>query len=266
MKITEKAKNLIDTIKLHLNNEHLHDDISYVAFLLSLIPLPGFQQSTQIIDRISSNRALKIRLDDIWKSIKETNNKVSEIESNYERFQEIGGTVNYNQDIKEQVEHFVNEIIEDLRESSGSEWVMETENWSYQEVLNSIVEADFAGIIAKDNSTNVIENTEIKAKKTHLHASGKSRNFVDKTKFTSSSGSVGMEGMSTEGDITVQGSGIGFGKGGGSLIFGGNPNLVYGNCPHCNERIQVDKRKLSGYSQIQCPNPSCGRTMRFSIN
>jgi len=266
MKITEKARNIIDSIKLHMQNEHMHDDISYVAFLLSLIPIPGFQQCNQIIDRVSNNKALKIRLDDIWNSIRETNEKVSEIENNYERLQEIGGTVNYNQGIKEQVEQLVSEIIEDLKSTSGSEWIMETEDWSYQEVLNSIVEADFAVIIAKDNSTNVIENTEIKAKKTHLHASGKSKNFIDKTKFTSSSGSVGMEGISTEGDITVQGSGIGFGSGGGALIFGGNPNLVSGNCPHCNEKIQVDKRKLSGYSEVKCPNASCGRTIKFTIN
>jgi hypothetical protein len=265
MKIVEKAKELLSTVKIHLQNENLHDDVSYTAFLLSLIPIPGVQQCNQLIDRISSNKALKIRLDDIWNAINETNGNVSEITDELEKLHEIGGTVSYNKDLKTKVEQFVSEIIEDLNSDDTSEWIMETENWSYQEVLNSIVEADFAGIIAKDNSINVVENTEIKAKRTHLHASGKSKNFVNKTKFSSSQGSVGMDGISTQGNIIVEGSGVGFGDG-GALIFGGNPNLVSGECPFCKTKIEVDKRKLAGFSSIVCPNNSCGQTMPFKTN
>jgi len=267
MKIIQKAKEIVETIKIHMQNEHIHDDISYNAFLLSLLPIPGFQQCNQIIDRISSNQAMKIRLDDIWKSINETNEKVSQIEDDIEKVHEIGGTVNFNQTLKEKVEELVNDIIKDLNSGDfiNSEWIMETENWSYQEVLNSIVEADFAGIIAKNNSTNVIEGSEIKAKKTHLHASDKSKNFIDNTKFSSSKGSVGMNGITTQGDITVEGSGIGFGNG-GAIIFGGNPNIVSGKCPFCNTDIKIDKRELTGYTSVKCPNPACGKVMKFTIN
>ncbi|MFC2118155.1 hypothetical protein ACFLSY_05900 [Bacteroidota bacterium] len=265
MKIIEKAKELLGTVNIHLKNENLHDDVSYIAFLLSLLPIPGIQQGSQIIDRISSNEALRIRLDDIWTAINDTNENVSQINDEIEKLQEIGGTVNCDNGLKEQVEQFIAEIIKDIETDDKSEWIMETENWSYQEVLNSIVEADFAGIIAKDNSVNVVENTEIKAKKTHLHASGNSKNFVDKTKFSSSKGSVGMEGISTQGNIIVEGSGIGFGDG-GALIFGGNPNIVSGNCPFCNAKIEIDKRQLAGYESIKCPNSLCGKTVPFKIN
>lgn len=266
MNVTKKAKEIFQVTKQHFQeNEHLHDDIGYTAFLLSLLPIPFFKEVNQILDRISADKSLKIKFDEIWENILATNSKVSEIEDELEKLQEIGGTVNYNADIKNEVEELVKEIISNLEEDSETEWVMETENWSYQEVLNSIVEADFTGIIAKNNSTNVVENTEIKSKKTHLHASGNSQNFVDKTKFTGDKGSVGMDGITTKGNITVEGSGIGLGSG-SAIIFGGNPNLVSGNCPFCNIKIQVDKRKLRGYSKIKCPNTSCGKEVNFTIS
>jgi len=165
MKILEKTKELLDIVKIHLTNEHLHDDVSYTAFILSLLPIPVFQQCNQIIDRISSNKALKIRLDEIWTEINSTNDKVSQINVDIEKLQEIGGTVNYNKNLKVQVEKLVSEIIKDLKSDNDSEWIMETENWSYQEVLNSIIETDFVAIIAKDNSVNMVKNTEIKTKK-----------------------------------------------------------------------------------------------------
>lgn len=265
MKIVEKAKELIQTVKIHLKNEHLQDDVSYTSFWLSLLPIPGFQQVNQIIDRISSNKTLKIRLEDIWNEINSTNDKIASIDDEIEKLQEIGGTINYNKALSEQVEKIVAEIIEDLNTDDGTEWIMETESWSYQEVLNSFVEADFAAIIAKNNSTNVVENTEIKAKKTHLQAKDGSKNFIDKTKFSNSEGSVGMDGITTQGDISVQGSSVGFGAG-GALIFGGNPNLVSGNCPFCNTKVEIDKRKLVGYTSVLCPNPACARTLNFTIN
>ncbi|WP_143150560.1 hypothetical protein [Arenibacter nanhaiticus] len=98
-----------------------------------------------------------------------------------------------------------------------------------------------------------------------MHASGNSKNYVNKTTFSSSKRSVGMEGISTQGNIMVEESGIGFGEG-SSLFFGGNPNLVSGNCPYCNTKIEVDKRQLAGYTSVKCPNPICGRILNFTIN
>jgi len=262
MNIIERTKELIQTVKIHLKNEHLHEDVSYTSFWLSLLPIPGFLQLNQVISRVSSDKALKIRLENIWSEIKATNDTIENIENDVEKLKEIGGTVNFNKKLKEQVENIVSDITENLKSDTETEWVMETENWSYQEVLNSFVETDFAAIIAKNNSTNVIENTEIKSKKTHLHAKDGSKNFIDNTKFSSPSGNVGMDGITTKGNITVQGSSIGLGAG-SSLNFGGNPNLVSANCPFCLTKIEVDKRKLIGYSSLKCPNLSCGKTLNF---
>jgi hypothetical protein len=261
MNIKDKAKQFVEVIKIHLQNEHLTDDFSYYSFLLSLLPIPGVQQAGQAVDRIFANKSLKNRLDNIWNEINIANNRISTIEDEFLRFQEIAGTIKYNRNLDDQINEVTQTIISELQEQT--EWVLETENWSYQSILNSIVEADFAQIIARNNSVNTIENTEIKAKKTHLHASNNSQNFVDKTKFSSNEGGVEMNGISTQGNVIVEGSGIGFGEG-SALIFGGNPNLVSGNCPSCQTMLQVDKRQLNGYSQIQCDN--CKRTMPFTVS
>ncbi len=78
-------------------------------------------------------------------------------------------------------------------------------------------------------------------------------------------GSVGMDGITTKGDIEVKDSSIGFGAG-SSLVFGSNPNIISGNCPFCNKKIEIDKRQLTGHSMIKCPNRMSGREMLFSIN
>ena len=49
-----------------------------------------------------------------------------------------------------------------------------------------------------------------------------------------------------------------------AIIFGGNPYLISGNCPFCKTMLQVDKRQITGFSQIQCHN--CKKVMPFDIN
>lgn len=261
MNIIDKAKQFVETVKIHLQNEHLTDDFSYYAFILSLLPIPGVQQVGQTVDRIFANQSLKNRLDSIWSEINSANDRISTIEDEFLKLHEIAATIKYNKNLNEQLGDVTQTIVAELQEQTT--WIVETEGWSYQSILNSIVEADFAQIIARNNSVNTIENSEIKAKKTHLHASNKSQNFVDKTKFTSPKGGVEMNGISTQGNIIVEGSGIGFGEG-SAIIFGGNPNLVSGKCPFCQSMLQVDKRQLAGYSQIQCHN--CKHTMTFTIS
>lgn len=261
MNIIEKSKQFIEVVKIHLQNENMTDDFSYYAFILSLLPIPGFQQVSQTVDRIFANKSLKSRLDYIWSEINLTNEKISTIEDELLRLQEIAGTVKYNNNLDDQLNKVTKFIISELHDQT--EWVVESENWSYQSILNSIIEADFAQIIARNNSINTVENSEIKAKKTLLHASNNSHNYINKTKFSSNEGNVEMNGISTQGNINVEGSGIGFGEG-GSLFFVGNPNLVSGNCPFCQTLLQIDKKQLSRYSQIQCHK--CKNTMPFTIN
>lgn len=260
MGIIERAKEYLEVVKIHLSNQHLTDDVSYYAFLVSLLPIPGVQQVGQVVDRIFTNMSLKTVLDSIWDEINLTNKNISSIQNEVERLQEIAGTVKYNKNIDEKIAQIITLLLSDLENST--EWVLKTENWSYQSVLNSIVETDFAQIVSRNNSVNIVENSEIRANRTHLHASDHSRNFFDKTKFINNHGSIGMDGISTNGNLFVQGNSIGFGEG-SSIIFGGNPNLKRGYCPFCQSPIEIDIRQLVGYTQLQCPN--CKKIMPFDI-
>jgi len=260
MTLVERAKQSLELVKNYFKEGYPSEEVCYYAFVISLLPVPGLQQGGRILDRIISNKSLKTKLDEVWEEIKNINGQISTVTTEIEKFNEIVGTINRTQAVSEKLKEITSSIVADLKQNT--EWIIETENWSYQEVLNSFVEADSAQIIARNNSTNTIENSEIKAKKTHLHASDHSKNFVDNTKFTGQAGGVEMRGISTEGNIFVEGSGIGFGPN-SSIIFGGNPNLVKGNCPFCGTHIEVDKRKLVGFSKIQCP--SCKKEMPFNL-
>lgn len=259
-------KEIIDWLKLNYSeNEYVSEDLAYTAFLVSLIPVPGIQQTGQILDRIFSKKSLEIQIKDVWTSIRSIEESLEAVSEDVEKVKEIASIVNSQGELKERVEKIIQESIADIKEDKDSEWILETENWSYQEVLNSIVHADTAKIVTRNNSSNVLEDTEIRAKRTHLHASYNSRNFLNRTNFTSPGGSVGMQGISTQGNIFIEGSSVGFGEN-SALIFGGNPNLVKGNCPFCGMTIELDKRQLVGHTQIQCPNPVCQRILPFTIN
>jgi len=257
MNIFENIKENIRFLKGNITeNEYLYEDISYSAFILSLSPIPGPQQLGQIVDRISTNKILKIKFGDIWKKIKEANENILNIENELEKIKEIGVVINSKSELNEMVKG----LIEDINQ--GSEFSIETKDWSYQEVINSIIEADLVRITAANNSTNVVEDSEIKSRKAKLTASDGSRNFFNNTNFTGTQGSVGMNGISTIGDVEVTESSVGL-KSGSAIVFGANPNIISGTCS-CGHKVEVDKRNLVGYTQIQCPN--CKTTMPFSIN
>ena len=261
MNITEKIQTIYYNLKTYCSDKSLHEDVSYLAFLVSLLPIPGVQQSAQVVDRIMSSKTLKKDFDELWDLINHTNKTISAITDDLEKLKETALTIQHNSELNSHLENLLNSIVAKFHENT--EWIMETENWSYQELLNSTVEADFAAVISRNQSTNVVEQTEIKAEKTHLHASDGSKNFFDNTRFIGQKGSVAMQGITTKGDIIVQDSGVGF-HAGGALIFGGNPNIVRGNCPLCGTKVQADKRELIKYQYVQCPG--CKRNLPFNID
>lgn len=259
MKIDEKIKGIFDALKIQRIDKAIHVDLSYCAFLISLLPIPGIQQSAQIIDRITSNKNLNDRFNNVWEEIKIVNSKLDQIADEFEKFQEIAGAVKYNLNLNNNFEKLITETI-NLLDEPDSEFTVLTEHWSYQEILNSIIDVDYAQIIALSGSTNVIENTEFNAKKTLLRSSNNSKNYVDNTSFKGKKGSVRMNGITTQGNIVIKGSGIGM-RGGSTIIFGGNPNILTGECSICTQTIQVDKRQLVGFSRIQCPH--CKALLNF---
>ncbi|PSU50124.1 hypothetical protein C9J12_05115 [Photobacterium frigidiphilum] len=228
-----------------------------LGFCLSMLPIPVIQQAGLALDRHLSDKDLDRELTEIWEKIAEVNEKVNSVDTLEESIAEIAKTVAENEALQKECEKL--SYILGAKESIFS---VETDDHSYQELVRTVIEASRVRISATNASANVIEDTNVHSANTHLHASGGSSNFVDRTNFTDGSRTVGMQGISTQGDIHVSGNSVGFGNG-GALLFGGNPNLISGRCPSCQNKIELDKRSLAGYSSIQCPH--CKNVFPFNI-
>jgi len=191
------------------------------------------------------DKAFETRLEELWAEIAAANELVSKVGSLEEAIQEIAKTIESSPELEAKTNQFISSL-----SSAQKEFSVLTENQSYQELRNSIINADISAFVATSGSTNIIQNSTVNSEKTHLHATDNSQNYVDGTTFRGGGGAVSMQGITTQGPISVQGSGIDFGAG-GSISFGGNPNQVSGNCPSCNELLHLDKRELATYTQVK---------------
>lgn len=236
----------------------IQEPFRFLGFCLSMLPIPVIQAAGQALDRHLGDKAFQKDLAEIWDAIKEVNDVVAQVTTMEEAIKVIAETVDKDKALLNEAERFSRAL-----GCRQSEFSMLTEQASYQELVHSLVVADVAQIIAIGHSTNVVEGTKFQASSTHLHAHDNSQNFVHRTTFSDGGCSVRMDGITTKGDIFVEGNSVGFGPG-GSLIFGGNPNLVSGECPLCRGSVEVDRRQLTGYSHVQCPH--CGGRLPFSIS
>jgi hypothetical protein len=224
----------------------IKEPLRFLGFCLSMLPVPGIQQAGAALDRHLGDKAFEAELEVLWAEISAANELVGQVATLEEAIQEIAKTIEASPNLQTKTSEFIDSL-----GSNQIEFSVLTENQSYQELRSSVIHADISEFVATGGSTNVIQDSTIHADTTHLHATDNSRNFVDRSTFQGSRGAVSMQGITTQGPIIVQGSGIGFGAG-GSISFGSNPNLVSANCPVCNELLQADKRELFKYSQVQC--------------
>ncbi|MCQ8876888.1 hypothetical protein NQT69_02420 [Pseudoalteromonas shioyasakiensis] len=218
----------------------------FLGFCLSLLPIPGIQQAGSALDRHLSDKAFEAQLEALWAEISAANEMVSKVDSLEKAIQEIAKTIESSPELEVKTTQFISSL-----GNAQKEFSVLTENQSYQELRSSIIHADISAFVATGGSTNVIQNSTVNSEKTHLHATDNSKNYVDGTTFQGGGGAVSMQGITTQGAVSVQESGIGFGAG-GSISFGGNPNQVSGNCPNCNELLRLDKRELANYKRAQC--------------
>lgn len=235
----------------------IKEPMRFLGFCLSMLPIPGIQQAGMALDRHLGDKAFNSQLEELWAEISKANELVGKVGTLEEAIQEIAKTIESFPELETKTKQFIASL-----SKSQKEFTVLTEAHSYQELRNSIVHADISAFVAKDGSTNVIQDSTVNSEKTHLHATENSKNFVDGTTFQGNLGGVSMQGITTQGPISVQGSGIGFGAG-GSISFGGNPNEVSGNCPNCNELLRMDKRELHKYTHVECHK--CKSTFPFKL-
>lgn len=229
----------------------------FLGFCLSLLPIPVIQQVGQTIDRHLSDKEMDARLSAVWEQVIALNGLAQTVETLEDAIVEIAKAVEKSKELQSEVQSFLRNL-----GVYQKEFIAIAEEGGFQQIVHSLIVAESAQFVSRSGGSNVIENSTVNARSTLLHSSGRSKNFVNNTTFQGLSGAVSMQGVSTQGNITVQGSSVGFGPN-SAIIFGGNPHLVSGKCPFCGELSQFDRRQLVGYSHIHCH--TCKRDIPFSL-
>ena len=244
--IKEQIARIKEYLKELPNNQVVAQDLEYFTFLTTLLPIPGYQQAAQVINKLASDHNLNLLMSELRQSIYQTNKRISTIESDVEKIQEMAHTVSIVTELKEKVDLLITQAKENL----PSEFIVETENSSVQTILNHIINADFTSIAANNNSHNHLKNVRIESRNTHLRATDHSSNYLEGTEFKDSKGTVGMNGITQQGNIRVDGNSVSFSPG-GQLIFG-NQNQVNAICPVCKNDIVADRFIVQQSPYFQC--------------
>jgi hypothetical protein len=267
MNIQDRVVIFLEQIKQLPNNKAFLEEADFLSFFVSLLPVPGVQQAGQAANKIVQDRNLYVRFTELRDSILATNERIDTLESELDRIGEIVKTVGAVSNIQRAVEDFVAMVAAELN-ATGSEFLVDTSHYSSQTILNQLVEVDWAAISARGHSHNVLHNTRIRARRTHLVAHDHSTNLIDGAEFPGHDGSVEMRSLSQQGNISVSGSSVGFGEGGtlgfgegGALLFG-PPETISGRCPMCSFEIRIERHMLQGKTHIQCPK--CLRILPFA--
>lgn len=232
--------------------------VQFFAFCLSLLPLPVISPAAKALEKHLSDKASAEKFAAVYAAIAALDPDLAKIASLEEAVQQIAKTVASHAALLAQVEEFTKGL-----GGTIPDFQMLTEDHSYQALVNCIVEADFAQIVARNYSENLIENTSIEARQTHLHASGNSRNVINGAKFNSKGlGKASFNGMACQqgdmliGEVSVNGGVGGFMQfaDGASLTFGvQRPALHFGSCPGCGSTLTATAEQLARDTHIQCP-------------
>lgn len=253
MLITDKVNLATQAVKDAMErNEVAKKSSRTLAFALTLLPIPVIQQAATVLDRFFSEQDAKKNIDELWEEIAKINPLVATVQDMGIAVQEIAKAVKGNEELQNKIQELLN--IED----TVSDFSAITEDNSKQEIINSIIDTDIAKFHAKNNSENRLINLNVKARKTTLLATNNSINRIAGSTFSGQKGSVGMDGISTEGNIDLVDSSVNF-TGNSTLWFGNSaaisftapPPKVSLTCP-CGNTMYFTKAELAKRSTIRC--------------
>ncbi|QYR52963.1 hypothetical protein [Lysobacter soyae] len=257
MSHTQQVEQSASAVRRMWERHGIKQPLRFVAFCLSMLPIPVIQQVGQAVDRHLSDKDLDDRLQGLWDKVVALNAAAQTAETVEDAVIEVARAVESSPELQQETRALLQQL-----GIQQKEFIAIAEDGSFQSILNSLVVAESAVFSSRSGATTSIEGATVQADRTLLHSTGGSKNYVSNSTFQGVGGSVGMQGISTQGNITVQGSSVGFGPN-SSLSFGGNPYLVSGKCPNCGTLNQADRRQLTGYTHIQCAG--CKAALPFSL-
>jgi len=217
-----------DTIKKLWAKHGIKQPLQFLGFCLSLLPYPVIQQVGQVLDRHLSDTNFNRELDDLWNEVKKANKSIEKIDSLDLVIKQIATTLNDNIDLSNRTQKFISQLAQIQHEFS-----VVTEKNSYQELLNTIVNAKVSSFTAKLNSTNVLNNTTINSEHTVLLATGGSTNRISNSTFNGATGSVSMKHTESTGSASINNSSVRLNPGSNFRITAGG-EIKVGN--HTNKK------------------------------
>lgn len=249
--------------------------LDWLTFLVSLVPVPGVAESAAIANKIMNDRALNSRFDGIVAEISKFNDRIQQMESGLQRVELIGATVKDNTAIHSLLIGFFGEL-----KSKTTEFSVETSDWSTQQIIRTLIDADWVSISATNRSQNLIDETHVTSKKASLIAKGGSRNVIRDSSFGGDKGSVTMAGQHTQqGNVSLEGPSVTYQgpnsqtetggwymgtdhKGDFVMSSKGKPFMSVSTTPlyrircRCGHERQMKGTELTGQTNLTCP--SCG--------
>jgi len=270
--LTEKFTRILDALSKERTNPAIDGALDWATFIIGLLPdtvdggLVG--KPAQIFNKIMNDQKLKASFEKLYDDITSINTRLNIIEEGLKRIELMRATVSNNTNLQKGLGEFI-EQLKVVLQSSPTEFLLETTNWSTQEILNTLISYDSVTVASISNSSNILSKVNIESQKTNLLATDNSHNRIIDSSFKGNQGSVTMSGEHTQhGDITLSESSIGYGSNSqtemngwvigtdssGNLFFAvqPSPNKITMQCGYCNGNFDVNKQELLGLTYFQC--------------
>ena len=87
MNIIDKAREIYNNLLNLQLFAHEKFSLSYAAFVLGLLPIPGLQQTAQVMDRIISEETLANQFNCIWEEIQKIEGKIVNLQEGNDKIQ-----------------------------------------------------------------------------------------------------------------------------------------------------------------------------------
>lgn len=262
--IAEKITYIRNELVKQRPNAAIDNSLDWTTFVIGLIP---GGQPVQIANKILNDNKLKAGFEKLWDNLKIVNTRLATIEGELiQRIELIQATIANNSKLQSELGEFLEQLKYSLK-ADPTEFSVETFNFSTQEIINTLIYADWVKVSSHSNSSNVLSNVKSEANKTNLIAKDGSRNVIRDSSFIGNQGSVNMNGEHIQkGNVsfseasinyeaksqTQMGSwSIGSDAQGGFYISCASSELT-ARCSVCQGKFQVNKQELEGLRYFQC--------------
>nr|PZN77084.1 MAG: hypothetical protein DIU57_16875 [Pseudomonadota bacterium] len=243
--------------------------IDWLTYIIGILPAVPISQVASIANRIITDKRLRSKLEAIATSQVAADTRIDQLEEGLARVEGIARAAARNTDIQREILQLVDELKAAIS-ADQSHFRLDTSDWSEQQIIDCVIDADRVLISADKDSLNLVEGTKLKSRQADLRATRRSRNIIRNTQFSGPAGSVELSGTHTqEGSVTLQDASIAYqgGQSGttmsdwymgtdadGNFVIGVRPQqTVEGRCPACNRQAVFSAADLAGKTHIECP-------------